>query len=317
MSLSNKAHLFFKNHILFMKIQHWIQAFRLRTLPLALASVGMGSFLANYYGLLNYDVLIFSLVTTLFLQILSNLANDYGDSVHGADHHGRKGPNRMVQSGFISQKSMKSAIIVFSILSFISGVLLIRASTIDSLYLIIFFILLGMGAITAAIKYTMGQKPYGYAGFGDIFVLIFFGFTGVMGTFFLHTGFLKPIIILPAISVGLLSTAVLNVNNIRDIESDTMAGKKSIPVRIGHTKAVAYHIVLLTLALLSVLVFTFIEFNGIIQFLFLLSLPLLIINGKAIATHKEAVKLDPYLKQLALSALIFMLLFGMGLLAAA
>lgn len=300
-----------------MKIQHWIKAFRLRTLPLALASVGMGSFLANYYGMLNYEVLILSLITTLFLQILSNLANDYGDSVHGADHDGRKGPNRMVQSGFISQKAMKSAIMAFAVLSFISGILLIHASRLDSLYLSVFFVLLGIGAIAAAIRYTMGKKPYGYAGLGDIFVLIFFGFTGVMGTFFLHTGFLKPVIILPSLSVGLLATAVLNVNNIRDMESDILAGKKSIPVRIGRKMAIWYHVILLSLALIAGLVFTILQFKEYIQFLFLLSLPLLFINGKAIATYKEAAKLDPYLKQLAVSALIFMLLFGLGLLVVA
>ncbi|MCC5930844.1 MAG: 1,4-dihydroxy-2-naphthoate polyprenyltransferase [Cyclobacteriaceae bacterium] len=296
-----------------MNIQNWIKAFRLRTLPLALASVGMGSFLANYYGKLNYDVLIYSLITTVFLQILSNLANDYGDSVHGADHEGRKGPNRMVQSGFISQKAMKSAIILFAVLSFISGLLLIQAASIQSLYLVLFFVLLGIGAIASAIRYTMGKKPYGYAGLGDIFVLIFFGFTGVIGTFFLHTGFLKTILILPSLSVGFLSTAVLNVNNIRDLESDALAGKMSVPVRIGRKNAVWYHITLLSLAIISAVVFTLIEYNGVVQFLFLLSLPLLYINGRAISAHKDSSKLDPYLKQLALSALIFMLLFGMGL----
>ncbi|WP_235296454.1 1,4-dihydroxy-2-naphthoate polyprenyltransferase [Portibacter marinus] len=292
-------------------MKRWLKAFRLRTLPLSLACVGMGSFTAAAYASYKWDVVILTLVTTIFLQILSNLANDYGDFVNGADHDERLGPQRSVQSGEISPNAMRRVIIVFTFLSLASGVTLLALSlALDWTMLI--FLILGVGSIAAAIYYTMGSNPYGYVGLGDISVLIFFGFVAVCGTFYLHNGFLDRDILLPAITCGFFSVAVLNVNNIRDIESDKVAGKKSIPVRVGRKKAVFYHAVLICTGILASILFVLLRFESLWQFLFLLSLPLFVIHVKAVVERKQAVLIDPLLKQLALSTLLFVLLFGIG-----
>ena len=295
------------------KFKTWLAAARPRTLPLALASIGLGSFLAASDHQFNWNVLLFAGLTTIFLQVLSNLANDYGDSIHGADHDQRGGPMRAVQSGNISLKAMKIAISIVVILSLVSGLWLLKISIGFSGAIFAVFISVGILAILAAIRYTNGKKPYGYAGFGDVAVLLFFGLVGVLGTYYLHTGNFKWTYILPALSCGLLATAVLNVNNIRDIESDHHAGKKSIPVRLGRKNAVVYHWCLLGFAFLLALIFVLINYNSPIQFLFAISLPFLVKNGMAVTHKKNPAELDPYLRQMALSTLIFILTFGIGL----
>jgi 1,4-dihydroxy-2-naphthoate octaprenyltransferase len=292
----------------------WMQAVRLRTLPLALASIAMGSFLAADEGLFNLSIFILAAITTIFLQILSNLANDYGDSLHGADNIIRKGPERSVQSGSISARSMKVAISITAVLSLSSGTLLLLTAieNLDASFFI--FLLLGIAAILAAMGYTMGKNPYGYAGLGDLFVLLFFGLLGVLGTCFLFSGYLNPYHILPALTSGLFATAVLNVNNIRDIESDNLAGKKSIPVRIGRQKAVIYHWLLLGIGFGLAVIYVIINYDSPFQFLFIISLPLFIKNGFDVKNKTTASELDPSLKKMAISSLIFTLLFGIGLL---
>lgn len=289
----------------------WIKAFRLRSLPLALACISMGSILAYTDGKINWLVAVLSLVTTLFLQILSNLANDYGDAKSGVDSDVRVGPKRSVQTGEITAKAMFQAIILFGVLSFISGVgLLFIGLTFNTTFFV--FLLIGILAIIAAIKYTMGENPYGYSGFGDLSVFLFFGIIGVMGTYFLHTGKINYLAILPALSCSFFAVAVLNVNNIRDIESDKITGKNSIPVRLGREKAVNYHLILLVSGLLCSLAYVFLDYKGPFQFLFLLIIPLLYKNGMAVKTLHEAAKLDPYLKQMALTTLLFVICFGIG-----
>ncbi len=292
--------------------KEWLGAIRLRTLPLALASIGLGSFLAAFEGKFRWAVFLLSGLTTICLQILSNLANDYGDTQHGADHDHREGPSRAVQSGKISPQSMKLAIYLFISLSLISGLslLIISISGFSTAFILLFII--GMLSIGAAMQYTMGKNPYGYAGFGDLFVILFFGFVGVMGTYFCHTGSFSVVALLPAFSCGLLSTAVLNLNNIRDIVSDKKAGKMSIPVRIGRKNAVLYHWTLIILAILSTLIFVIISYESPIQFMFLITTPLLFFNGLKVATIKEAKNLDPYLKQMAITTLLFIITFGIG-----
>jgi 1,4-dihydroxy-2-naphthoate octaprenyltransferase len=294
------------------KKKAWLHALRLRTLPLALSSIFAGSFLAAYDYKFQWEILILASLTTVFLQILSNLANDYGDSVHGADSNERTGPVRAVQSGLISLHEMKQAIIILTVLSLISGLSLLYLALAD-LTLFLTFLGLGILAIIAAITYTAGKKPYGYAGLGDLSVFLFFGILGVFGTFHLHTQKFFPEILAIAISLGLFSTAVLNINNIRDIESDTLAGKKSIPVRIGRQKAIIYNWVLIIGGNLSLLIFVFsIQKYGAL--LALIVLPFMLKIGLGVANGKSSKEIDPFLKKMAISTLIWTLMFGIGLL---
>lgn len=293
-------------------MKKWLEAARLRTLPLALASIGMGSFLAAARGNFRWDVFLLCAFTTILLQVLSNLANDYGDAVNGADGSDRVGPMRSVQSGAISKKSMLSAVVLFSILSLVSGVFLLYVAFGGFGIAFWYFIGLGLVAILAAVFYTAGRNPYGYAGFGDLSVLLFFGFMAVMGSSYLFEKEWVVVQLLPALSVGLFSVGVLNVNNIRDIASDRKAGKMSIPVRIGREKAVRYHVFLIVLGLLSALVYALFTPQNFGHLIFLASIPLFLKNMKAVAQFKEADQLDPYLKQLAISTLAFVLLFGLG-----
>lgn len=294
-------------------IKNWIEAFRLRTLPLALASIGMGSFLAA--AVEQFSWLIFSLtaLTTIFLQILSNLANDYGDTQNGADSIDREGPKRAVQSGAISPKAMLNAMIIFAILSLVSGISLLYFA-LQSWTLILIFFGFGILSIIAAITYTAGSRPYGYAGLGDLSVFLFFGWLGVMGTYFLHTQSFDWLILLPATTCSCFAVAVLNINNIRDIHSDKKAGKITIPVRIGRPKAVQYHFFLLIIGVSCAIIFMYLTTDSVWAYLFILALPLLIMNAKAVATKKEALAIDPYLKQMALTTLFFVIIFGVGLL---
>lgn len=291
----------------------WIQAFRLRTLPLSFSCILMGAFLAKYKGSFDWGILILSLLTTLFLQILSNLANDYGDASSGVDGDHRTGPSRAVQSGTISRKSMKRALYIFSFFSLASGLALIFYAFPDDWVKSIVFLILGLGAIAAAIKYTVGKSPYGYKGFGDLFVLIFFGYVGVGGTYFLCTGVIDFQILLPATSCGLLAVGVLNVNNIRDIESDRKAGKYSIPVRLGRSRAIIYHLLLLTTAYVSAIAFGLLNDFRNLDWMFLIVGVLLFFNVRAVIRKDTAAGLDPYLKQLALATLLFVVLFGFAL----
>ena len=294
------------------EINTWIKAFRLRTLPLAFSSILMASFLAYYSGHFQVLILALSLVTTLFLQVLSNLANDYGDAVSGVDGPDRGGPKRAVQSGAITRGQMKIAIILCAFLAFISGFILIIYVFRDHWLNLLVFLTLGIGAIAAAIKYTMGSNPYGYSGFGDLFVFIFFGLVGVFGGYYLFNRDLEIIFLLPAISCGLLSVGVLNVNNIRDISSDRKAGKRSIPVIIGKEKAIIYHGFLIVGSFLSSIIFVSILMSSFFGYAFLGLIPFFFYHFKAIKV-KESSSLDVELKKLAFATLFFVLLLGFGI----
>ncbi len=294
-------------------MKKWISAFRLRTLPLALSSILMGNFLAAWQGAFDWAICILTILTTIFLQILSNLANDYGDSIHGADSADRQGPKRAVQSGEISSGQMKNAMYLFVVLCFASGLSLLFLAFPNQWMWVMIFLGMGMASIYAAITYTAGKNPYGYEGLGDLSVFIFFGLVGVVGSNFLQTKDFGWDLILPAISCGLLATGVLNVNNIRDIESDRAAGKRSIPVRIGRKAAVKYHGLLLALPIIGAVSFSALNFQSYWQFLFLITAFLLIKHFNSVKTKLRASDLDPHLKQLALSTLLFVVLFGLGL----
>ncbi|TRX63255.1 1,4-dihydroxy-2-naphthoate polyprenyltransferase [Carboxylicivirga sp. M1479] len=296
------------------KVKAWVSAFRLRTLPLALSSIIMGGFLAHFYGAFNWSILVSSALTTLFLQVLSNLANDYGDTVNGADHEGREGPQRMVQTGAIGLSAMKKAIVVFAILSLLSGIILIYlAFRKVSDYQSILFFLIGLAAIGAAMKYTMGKNPYGYKGQGDIFVFIFFGLVGVAGSFYLYTQTINLLVLLPASSVGLLSAGVLNLNNMRDVKSDQEAGKHTLVVKLGISNAKKYHLVLVLVAIVTTVVFVSMHQFTPISFFFIVSLPFFARHLVVVHKASKADDFDPELKKLALSTLLFVFLFGFGL----
>lgn len=293
------------------KKEAWLHAVRLRTLPLALASIMAGSFLALWKQAFRWEIFALASLTTIFLQVLSNLSNDYGDSVHGADSTERQGPVRAVQSGIISLSEMKKAMYLFGFLSLFSGLLLIYLA-LEDWKLFLLFLGIGLGAIWAAITYTSGTKPYGYLGLGDISVFLFFGLTGVLGTYFLHTLSFEPLTLLIGIALGCFSTAVLNINNIRDIESDEKAGKKSIPVRIGKKKAIAYNWGLLIFGNVSLIAFAVFS-QHYFSLLAFLALPILIKVGLGVQNATNSASTDPFLKIMAIGTLIWTILFGLGL----
>lgn len=295
-------------------ITAWIQAIRPKTLPLALSSTVLGSFIAASEKEFHWSVFVLASLTTLLLQILSNLANDYGDFARGTDKHDRIGPARMVQSGLIKPRQMAFAIGLVVGLSLICGTLLIFEGTRgNSPGIKIFYFLLGIAAIAAAIKYTIGRKPYGYIGLGDLFVFIFFGLTGVIGTYYLHTQHFRPDILLPAASVGLLSAGVLNINNMRDYQSDKEASKRTFVVLIGNQWAKFYHLSLLFGAVITGSLFTILNYRSGFQLLFLTTTPLLLHNVLSVYHYTKPIELNEELKKLALSTLLFSFTFGIGL----
>lgn len=294
-------------------LKPWLLAARPRTLLLAVANIAMGVFLAASRGNINLTVAGLAVLTAILLQILSNLANDYGDTRHGLDNDMRVGPKRAVQSGLVSQQAMLRGVIFTAALSIVSGLgLVITAFGMGSLPLLLLFVLLGGASIWAAIAYTATESPYGYVGLGDLMVFIFFGLIAVLGSYFLQTQSLSFDLLLPAAASGLLSVAVLNVNNVRDLESDKLAGKRSVPVRLGANNARIYHATLLLLSVLLAVAYVLINYNSPWQFLFVLALPLLALNGIWVWQRRAAAELDPLLKQMSISTLVFTLLFSLG-----
>jgi len=293
-------------------MKKWINAFRLRTLPLAFSCIIMGSGLAYATGQFNLTVFILALITTLFLQILSNLANDYGDFVKGTDNDERVGPDRTMQSGLITKPEMVRIMWVIALLCSIFGVWLIYEGTngLDLLKAGLFAIL-GLTAMGAAVKYTMGKNPYGYAGLGDIFVFLFFGWLGVLGSYFLHTHTLNWELLLPASSIGFFTTAVLNINNMRDHLADEKSGKNTLVVRIGISWAKRYHFMLNFIGTLFIVLYTVPAINAILFFLF--GFVLFIKPAREILRNKDHTSFDPYLKKQAIAIFLFTIIFVVGL----
>lgn len=292
----------------------WFKAFRFRTLPLALSSILMGSFLAIHDGRYNWLVIGLAALTTTLLQILSNMANDYGDSQKGTDNIDRLGPMRTVQSGEISPSQMKNGIWIVSLLSLLAGILLIYVSFNDDFLVALLFLFVGIAAIVAALKYTIGKGAYGYTGFGDLFVFIFFGLVGVFGSYYLNTGYFRLDVLLPSVSIGLLSAGVLNLNNLRDIENDVKSGKHTLAARLGYQKAKIYQAFLVFGALFSAFVYTWLNYESPWNFLFLLAFPMIFGNLILIFRQKNPALLDPFLKRLALETFMFTVMLGIGML---
>lgn len=292
--------------------KHWVASARLRTLPLAFSSIILGTCLAASHGYFNGLVFALCLITTLCYQVLSNYANDYGDGVKGTDDN-RKGEQRAVAAGLITSIEMKRAVWLFALLSFSFGTWLSIVATRDlPMAITMGFILLGLLAILAAITYTVGKRAYGYRGFGDISVLVFFGYVGVVGSYFLQANAIDWRIFLPATAVGFLAVGVLNLNNMRDIETDKVAGKRTLPVLMGLKGAKVYHGLLIILAF--DLAYLYNVFNKISfwQNLYFLSLPLLLISLLRALKANKPEEFEPLLKILALTTLLFSLLFGIG-----
>lgn len=296
--------------------KNYIKAARLRTLPLSVSGIIVGSLLgASELGgisILNSDIFWLAILTTIGFQVLSNFANDYGDGIKGSDDN-RSGEARMVASGAISARQMKSAMIVTIMITLVVALGLIYQSfgKENFIYSIVFF-LLGIASIVAAIKYTVGNSAYGYSGFGDLFVFIFFGLLSVVGSYFLFTKQLNFQIFLPAISIGLLSTAVLNLNNLRDFEEDKKNSKNTLVVKLGVSKAKIYHYTLFFFAFISASIYTFLNFKSEFQFLFYISFIPLFINGLKVSKTSDLSVLDSELKKVALSTFLFGILFGLG-----
>ncbi len=302
-------------------MRHWIEAARLRTLPLSVSGIIVGSMyaLANPTDnvltpteVFNWRLFGFALLTTLGLQILSNFANDYGDGVKGTDNKDRVGPKRAIQSGVISPKSMKRAIISTAILTLISAVLLIYyAFGISNLGYSLFFLILGILAITSAIRYTVGNTAYGYRGYGDLFVFVFFGLVSTLGVNFLYSKQLDFILILPASAIGLLSVGVLNLNNMRDELSDRKVGKNTIVVKIGGNKAKIYHYFLVITAMVLVLIFAILSNFNFDQYIFVVAYFPLMSHLITVYRNRDPRLLDPELKKLAISTFLLAVLLSL------
>lgn len=283
------------------KTNAWIGAMRLRTLPLSLSGIIAGSAVAFLFNFWDTTIFSFAMITTILFQIISNLANDLGDSVKGTDNNERIGPERSVQSGVISQKEMKVAIFITSFLSLISATLLIYYGTKNMpIEIIWFYGGLALLCILFAITYTIGKKAYGYNGMGDIMVLIFFGFVSVLGVYSLYSKSFSIDNILLASCIGLLSTAVLNLNNMRDLVNDAKSGKNTIVVKIGADKAKIYHFALIILALISMVIFIY-RLGNPLFYLSLIPGVYLIFHLRLVMKTSDPKDFDPELKKVALS----------------
>lgn len=332
------------------KTKAWISAARPRTLPLSISGILVGSAYAygylayakaekitsttqtsdefvglqglvdlfnDYVPTFNWWIPALALLTTLGFQILSNFANDYGDGIKGTDNDDRIGPMRAIQSGIITPAEMKKVIIATAVLTFISAVgLIILSLGIQKLLVSILFLALGIAAIWAAIKYTVGNDAYGYRGLGDVFVFIFFGPVSVLGVSYLITQSLESLLIFPSMTIGLLSVAVLNLNNMRDIQSDSAVGKNTIAVKLGINISKKLHYTFILMALLFMMLFLTIlsvkwptqGFNTLILFLPLIAFLPLIKHMATVKKIEKPVFLDPELKKVALSTFLLSLL---------
>ena len=294
-------------------LKHYIQAARLRTLPLSISGIVLGSLFATSDGFFDWKICVLAIFTTIGLQVLSNFANDYGDGVKGTDNEDRVGPERALQSGAISPKQMLVAIKITGGLTLLIAVLLIYVSFgKENFYYSLLFFGLGIASVMAAIKYTMGKNAYGYSGLGDVFVFLFFGLLSVCGSFFLYTKQLEFSIFLPAVSIGMLSAGVLNLNNMRDRISDAKSNKNTLVVKIGEEFAKYYHYNLLIGSFLFALLFVIIEFNSPMQFLFLIAFIPIFKHLYTVYKNENPQDLDPELKKLALSTFLFSILLGLG-----
>ena len=293
------------------KTKAWLDSLRPKTLPLAFASIVTGSAIASWHNNFKPGIALLALLTAGLLQILSNLANDYGDAVKGSDTETRIGPLRGIQTGVISLSQLRMALIVTVVLTIVSG-LSLAIMACEKPSDIVGFLILGVLAMVAAITYTVGNKPYGYMGLGDISVMIFFGWLSVAGSYYLQTGHFDSIVMLPATACGLLATAVLNINNLRDIDNDRLSGKNTLAVRLGAQRARCYHSLLLLTAPLCLALFAMFYLHTLAGWLFILTLPLLLKQAAYVRREISPFSMRPMLEKTVKGALLTNLLFAVG-----
>lgn len=285
---------------------------RLRSLPLSVSGVLLGSGVAYGAGAFRADIFALALLTTLLFQVLSDYANDYGDAVKGTDDDGRLGPRRAIQTGQMSVGQMKRVIIATALLSALCSLALSVLAFGERFYLVALFLALGGASIYAAIRYTVGASAYGYKGLGDVFVFLFFGLLSVLGSYFLYARSLDATLLLPACACGLLSTAVLNLNNMRDIQNDALKGKRTIPVRIGLSAAKRYHYALIAGGAGLMLCYSFLRGESGVKLLYAVSFAPLIRHLFFISKVREYRDFDGQLKVVALSTFAMSALFFVG-----
>lgn len=295
-------------------MKHWIEAARVRTLPLSVSGILVGSFYAMSQAYFNWKIVIFALSTTLGLQILSNFANDYGDGVKGTDNDDRVGPKRAIQSGAITPQAMKVAMFFMTFLTMVSALMLIYVSFKGKhlLYSLLFFVL-GILAVASAIRYTVGKNPYGYRGYGDVFVFVFFGLVSTFGIYFMFSKAIDWLLLLPATAIGFLSVGVLNLNNMRDEESDRKAGKNTLVVQKGGAWAKKYHFFLVISAMVLVLAFAFLNNFKFDQYIFVVAYFPMMSHLITVYRNKQPRFLDPELKKLAISTFLLSVLLSLAL----
>ncbi len=285
---------------------------RLRSLPLSVSGVLLGSGAAYGAGAFRADIFALALLTTLLFQVLSDYANDYGDAVKGTDDDGRLGPRRAIQTGQMSAEQMKRVIIATALLAAFSSLALSILAFGERFYLVALFLALSGASIYAAIRYTVGAGAYGYLGLGDIFVFLFFGLLSVLGSYFLYARSLDAALLLPACACGMLSTAVLNLNNMRDVKNDALKGKRTIPVRIGLRAAKRYHYALIAGGASLMLCYSFLRGEPGVKLLYVISFAPLIRHLFFVSKVRECRDFDGQLKVVALSTFAMSVLFFAG-----
>ena len=288
------------------QIREWILAARLRTIPLSISGIFIGSSAAYYKGTFDYAIFFLAILTTISYQVLSNFANDYGDGVKGTDDN-RIGPKRAVQSGKIGIKKMKKGIVFTASIALCLTFVLVINSFKQDLFNLLLFVLLGILAVVSAIKYTVGKNPYGYMGFGDFFVFIFFGLVSVLGSNFLYTSSFNVFLFYPACTIGLLSVGVLNLNNMRDLDNDLKSKKNTIAVKLGVAKSKIYHFLLILSSVIVILAFQLSLNSNSFFFNCLIGSNVLwlLIHLIKIYDIQESEKFDVFLKPLALSTFFY------------
>ncbi|WP_197503523.1 MULTISPECIES: 1,4-dihydroxy-2-naphthoate octaprenyltransferase [Bizionia] len=294
-------------------IKHWVSAARLRTLPLSISGIILATSFAAYNGYVNWYIFVLALLTTVALQVLSNFANDYGDGVKGTDNDERVGPQRALQSGNVSPDEMFLAIKI-NILVIIALVVILLFCAFGMRHFLYTMLFLAIGALSvyAAINYTVGDSAYGYKGLGDVFVFIFFGLVSGLGTYFLYTLKIDHVIILPAFTIGLLSVAVLNLNNMRDIISDKKSNKITLAVKLGLTNAKRYHYILICGAILLSAAFAILYYVSPYNLMFMVMYIPLVKHLFYVRKTVNPSLLDSELKKVAISTFLLAILMGVG-----